>query len=85
MKIVKVMVMDYDPKTTALNYRVSCDEFTEEMTLMGSEISFSSDISEKLKERSKAFFEALNEAFFEFCESDSNRDKLGFDFYFNGN
>lgn len=84
MKIVKVMVMDYDPKTTSLSYLVSCDEFQTEMTLRDASLTFSTDLSEKLKERSKAFFEALNEAFFEFCESDSNKDKLSFDFYFNG-
>lgn len=84
MKIVKVMVMDYDPKESSLRYLVRCDEFQTEMTLRDASLTFSTDLTEKLKERAGVFFEALNEAFYEFCESDANKDKLSFDFYFNG-
>ena len=90
MSVVKVTVTDYNSKNGSVEYRLHCDKdgemdgFTAEMTLDGAKLSFSCDISAKLKERASAFFDALNEAFFVFCESDSNRDKLGFDFYFNG-
>jgi len=81
--LVTVSVDDFDPKTSTLSYRISSKEFIGELTLSGdAKMKVNSDVLVKLENRAVAFFDALNEAFYEFAESNSNNQKLKFDFWF---
>jgi hypothetical protein len=81
--LVTVAVDDFNPRTNVLSYRITSKLFVGELTLDGaSKMRIDANVLEKIENCASAFFDALNEAFFEFAESNSNQTKLKFDFWF---
>lgn len=80
---VTVSVDGFNEKTGVLTYRIASKEFIGELSLdSAAKMKVDANILPSLGKRATAFFDALNEAFYEFAESNSNQDKLKFDFYF---
>lgn len=82
-ELVTVSIDDCDQSTGDVAFRISSKTFCGKLTMSGTlKLKIDTNAQEKLKERAMTFFEALNEAFFEFADRNSNQDKRFFDFYY---